>query len=302
MKVKAISDLWIIEDSFVNDYFHALQETQKEAVKSDSDQPFMYRKYEVKCFTARPASSVKSVPARMVNALIKALNESFRIPRFIIVVPDWDILKYINYNTYGVEKVVTEMLDWMFEKMSEAIEDKRTQLRKIKEGSVVSSEPKYVWVKMLQRMRSYEKVLKVRNKFNTVLEKMLADRNNHYVIDPNPILRDASYFTRHNDLNAEGGILFWKEIDECIKLFESRKLPLRPRKDPENEPRTDSAAMMRFRMPPPPPPRRSIEDASFHLDNREQERRDRPRENFQNRQSNYSNSKLWGNCSFLSEY
>ena len=101
-----------------------------------------------------------------------------------------------------------------------AIEAKKDQLYKIKPGSVITSEPKIIWMKMLQRMRSFEKILTVRAKYNSVLESALAERKYHYIIDPNLILRDAAYFTRINQLNGDGSILFWKELDECIRLFD----------------------------------------------------------------------------------
>ena len=69
---------------------------------------------------------------------------------------------------------------------------------------------------MLQRMETGEKVLTVRSKFNNLMERLLADRRDHYTIDVNPILYESEYFTPSNELNEDGKIIFWKEIDECI--------------------------------------------------------------------------------------
>ena len=214
--MEAINSVWFIGDDFINETYHALQQMKAESRVNPSEKPYVYTMYNVRCFTSKPACLVQNIPARIVNCLIKALNEAFSIPRFIVVVPDWDILRFINHFTYGVEILVQESLDWMIDNMKKVIRDKKDQLFKIHNGSVVSTQPKIIWVKMLQRMRSYEKILTVRGKYNSVLKSTLAEESLHYIIDPNPILRDSAYFARDNHLNSDGSILFWKEIDECI--------------------------------------------------------------------------------------
>ena len=92
--------------------------------------------------------------------------------------------------------------------MKNAVKAKKDQLFKIKHGSVISSEPKFVWVKMLQRMESTDKILAVRRKFNDTLERLLAERTNHYIINVNPILRGKEYFTLNNELNGDGELLY----------------------------------------------------------------------------------------------
>ena len=212
-------------------------------------------------------SNERSVPARIVNCLIKALNEDkcVRLPRFVVVVPDWDLLRYFNHNTYGIEEVVYEAINWMTKEMKKAIEDKREQLMKIKPGAVIATEPKVVWIKMLQRAMNYDKVLTVRAKYNATLEALLSEKSGHYIIDINPILRDPVYFTRNNELSEDGKVLFWKEVDECIRLFDKRKLKLMPRKDPYDptQEKSDSAAQLHFRMPPPHQHLDSIQKANL---------------------------------------
>ena len=160
---------------------------------------------------------------------------------------------------------------------------------------------------MLQRMKTYDKILTVHGEYNTVLEELLSDRRHHYVIDPNPILWDVSYFTKDNNLNAEGAILFWKEIDECIRLYEARDLALRPRKDTVNEPRTDSAAMLRFRMPPPPPltPRHSSHSSVHHARNDLDQNRHHDRQTSSGNRTNNNSRRpdhVWVNRKFLPDY
>ena len=125
-------------------------------------------------FEARPSHQIC---ASMTSKLFdKALNESFILPRFIVIVPDWDILKYLDHNTFGVEQVIHKMISWMTNNIICAVEVKKDQLYKIQPGSVTSGEPKIIWVKMIQRMRTFEKILTVRVKYNSFLESCMAER------------------------------------------------------------------------------------------------------------------------------
>ena len=140
------------------------------------------------------------------------------------MIPDWDILHYIDYFDYGIEMVCDAVIDWMVTQVERIIEAKKEQIYKIKPGAVMSSEPKVVWVKMLQRMTTYEKILTVRSKFNQTMERIMSERRNHYILDVNHILRDPTFFTRENRLNGDGKVLYWKELDECIKMYDYHKL------------------------------------------------------------------------------
>ena len=54
--------------------------------------PYVYDYFNIRCFPSKPASTNASIPARLVNCLIKATNEIEKLPRIIVVIPDWNIL------------------------------------------------------------------------------------------------------------------------------------------------------------------------------------------------------------------
>ena len=131
----------------------------------------------------------------------------------------------------------------------------KDHLYKLRPGALTSGEPKIVWVKMLQRMRSADKVLTVRTRFNNILEELIAKERNHYLIDPNPAVHDTAFYSHLNLLNLDGCTAFWKEIDDCVKLFDHHKLNLKPHTDPAKTDIADlSAFKHRYKLPPPPPP------------------------------------------------
>ena len=176
---------------------------------------------------------------------MKALNDCAKLPRFILVVPDLDLLQYLNYFSYGVEDAVFDLITWVVSEMKQAAEDKKDQLFKFLPGAIKNTEPKFVWVKMLKRMKSTDKIFTVRGKYNDTLEKLLADYPQHYIIDPNLKLDKSHYYSAINILNEDGKSAYWREIDDCIKMFEDGGLKLKPRRNLLDEP-SNSAAAIRY--------------------------------------------------------
>ena len=73
--IDAIKDLWIIGDKFIHGTFHTLQKIQRENKLAKRREFYIYEEYNVCCFTANPLSNVHNTAARILNSLIKALND-----------------------------------------------------------------------------------------------------------------------------------------------------------------------------------------------------------------------------------
>ena len=159
--VVAVNNIWFIGDEFVNKIYHAYPAIKTEAKLADKEQPFVFEHFNIRSFTSKPTAVTRSVPAKILNCLIKALNENNKMPKLIVIIPDWDLLKFFNHNTYGVMELTNEVVTWMVNNMIWAIQLKKETMEKIKPGSIVSGEPKFIWVKMVNRLRRYEKILAV---------------------------------------------------------------------------------------------------------------------------------------------
>ena len=118
-----VKDCWIIGDKFINEIYYALPEANQDRISETNHKLHIYDNYNVRCFSSHRLTKIKEAPARLVNSLINALNEDKSIrsthsmvernltaaflPRFIIVVPDWDIVKHVGHYKFGV-MVITE--------------------------------------------------------------------------------------------------------------------------------------------------------------------------------------------------
>ena len=192
--------------------------------------PYVFDYYNVACFTTSPNSAIRNVLSRIVNSMIKALNDTLKMPRIIIVIPDWDILKFVDKTQYGfgTKTMVESALTWIVEQMERAIDAKKDNLRRRRPGSIISNEPKVIWVKMLSRLNMRDNTLAFRATFNKALESTLAAKLNHYIIDPNENMFEKYYFDSNKNITAAGIQHLWNEIDQQVELFEKRKLSLKP--------------------------------------------------------------------------
>ena len=124
------------------------------ASMKDKKSLYSWREFNVDCFTANPLSLVNSTPARLVNAVVKAMNAVTckHLPQVILFVPDWDLVKHINFFKSGAKKLFDQIISWIMTNTCRAIQSKKDALAHRHQGAVIASEPKIIWAKMIERV------------------------------------------------------------------------------------------------------------------------------------------------------
>ena len=145
----------------------------------------------------------------------------------IIIVPDWDLLKFFGHFSFRISLISGKCIDWLLKIIEKAIEARKEELRRCCPGALVTNEPKFIWVAMFNRSNP-QQLLAVCNKYNTALEELLANRCYHYFIDISKQMNDVKFFTPENNLTQRGKLNFWNEIDWLIEMFDYQKISLRP--------------------------------------------------------------------------
>ena len=172
--------------------------------------PYLFEYYNVRCYSSNPLSEVRSGMARLVNALIKVLNNKDLkvLPRMIVIIPDEDLIKSINYFEFGISKILESAIKWVVTNMQRAIEAKKQNMLQIRLGAVESTKPKFVWVKMLSHPNGYSHITALRSKFNTILENILAGVCSQHILDVNYKLNFPQNYTLANMMNQDGRVTF----------------------------------------------------------------------------------------------
>ena len=186
---------------------------------------YIYEYFNIFCITPNPDSLVKNVLAKFMNCIIKALNDSVKLPRIILFIPDLDIIRYICRTVTVLDADLSDLhlfvegaLNWIINQVAWAIDAAKDNLQRRKPGAILSYEPKMVWVKMMDRIGtgSRSKSLALRNIFNTTLGDKLSGRTGHFIIDIDQAMDDASFFDADNHLNEYGRHHFWLALDKII--------------------------------------------------------------------------------------
>ena len=81
----------------------------------------MYRFYNVICFAANPLSQINNVITRIYNSLVKALNDFNRMPCFILIIPNNDVIKHVLTYEAGTSMPSGAAIDWMSNQIIRAI-------------------------------------------------------------------------------------------------------------------------------------------------------------------------------------
>ena len=224
--VKAHKDIWVIGDCFLGEIFHTLQQMKTEAATAKKEMPYVYDYYNILCVRANPLNQGpnSSILVNMVNSLVHTLNENNKMPKYILVIPDSNVVNYVWKYKTGTSLMSGTAIDWIASQMANAVLCKKEFLRKIKPGAVVHFKPKFIWIKMLD-VPSIDG--SITHKFNTCLDEVLVTKDNHYIIDVNAELFDQAYFSR-GELNGFGRVHFWKEVDNNIEEFNYKRKSLLP--------------------------------------------------------------------------
>ena len=183
---------------------------------------YIYANYNVKCYSTNPLTPTKkNAPARIVNALINAINDNKYLPRLIVIIPYWDIVNFVGPARFGIFDILESLMRWIVTAMNTAIDTRIDDLQLYNQGATTYGKPKWLWVKMIDRVSVVDKVLASRGKFNRALENMIAGRCSHYLIDINKKIGDSAYFNAElKSLNADGRGRYWMEIDKIVKYFD----------------------------------------------------------------------------------
>ena len=234
-EVVAINDFWIIGDSFINKHYFMLPQLKHEVKQARRTIPYLYQFFNVTCYTPNPDTSVRSTLARLVNCVIKALNDAVKLPRLILIIPNSDIVRYVRRLVDPDFEDMTLFLDatlkWVINQMARAVDAVKDHLQRRKPRAVLSYEPKMIWIKMMDKIIlgcNRGKSLAFRKLFNDSLENVLSGCTEHFIMDIDQEMNDASYLDTDNQLNDYGRIQFWTSIDKQIERFEKRLIPLKP--------------------------------------------------------------------------
>ena len=239
-EIEAVEDIWLIGDQFFNGVFPQLQHLKTSAQIAGNRLPFIYEQFNITGYSNGNVSS-KNAFSRMYNSFIQALNNKFKLPRYVVLIPDNDLVKSIKFFDYGIKETFAETLKWLIVQIERALDARIDDLLRKRTGAMRPNHTKIIWVKMLPRplasgnnniVEKTNKVVVLRKKFNTVLENLLASRKHSHIM--NIQLNQNRFFDNYSSLTFNGAREYWLEIDAQLRSFHKHEIDLVPVYKPEN--------------------------------------------------------------------
>ena len=265
----AVQDAWFVGDEFLRETYQTLVQLKNLAVAARRNPPYLYQFFNVYGFYQNKASVIQGL-ARLLNSCIQGLNARPRLPKYLVFIPDRDLIDSIGYYGYGVTDVYVSCMFWLISQIDKCVKCRRAGLFDRKPGALSLDSPKVIWIKMLKRpyngRQQFDQVMALRNRFNNALEEALAQytKSQHYILS---IKVDEDDFYRNGELTEEGKRDFWREVDSCLKRFDREEINLKPRAA-SSKPDYDNNKSGSLRRKMPTPPLRSRSSSHADKENR----------------------------------
>ena len=202
----------------------------KEATIAKAEIPYIHRYYNVKRFYADSGETSMNSLLRMQNSMVKATDENEHLPRFIIFFPDKDLIESLGRKNldHGAGQAFGKLIDKLLSMVDRIGETLKADMYYRRPGSISPGEPKFIWVKMLQRYGfAKHPVYALTSKFNAILESSLVGKKHTYIVSLDEAIT-ASSFDRNADLRPTGLIQLWNELDDQIHKFDRQQISLKP--------------------------------------------------------------------------
>ena len=198
---------------------------------SPSHWPFIYQQYNVLAFNKSLLLPIPRV-VRLLNAVIEGLNSTPRLPKYIFLLPDSDIIEGTDHFNFGVMHMLQEQVMWLFAQLEKTVNRRRDDLKVKRPGAISMStyEPHFIWIAMIDRPFTTDyrlkKILGLENRFNELLRNMVEKEKYHYIMHLQLPQSDPQLFTCTGRLSSHGKNTFWSAFDELLCRFDAHRIEL----------------------------------------------------------------------------
>ena len=231
--VKALKDCWLVGDEFLQKLHKRLQGWHSESNGTKDGMLFMYQQYNIMFWYKSPLVPQPSA-VRIFKSFIDGLNTTPKLPKYILIFSDDDIIKTTKHLDFGIMTMLQEQLKWLFEQLNKYSTRRCDDLRATRIGALntVTHEPRFIWVTMIQRpflpsaSLQQKKIFGLRIHFNELLREMVSHECYMYIMHPQIPLANKELFSAEGELTSTGQLVYWQEVNEILLQFDRHDMKL----------------------------------------------------------------------------
>ena len=176
----------------------------------------MKNNFEVFTFcNSRYTSAETNLLIRFKTTLAKSLNDRVKLPQFIIIPIEDDVIHFAAYDDFGVSSILGEFIDNMAKAVDKAVVQRKGELPN---KAVRSTYPTVLWVE-LPRHRNLQDAAELRRKCNLCIDTVLKQYDYMRMIKLKEWdYNDTSLVTPSEVITEKGLFAYWKAIDASVKF------------------------------------------------------------------------------------
>ena len=157
--------------------------------------------------------------SRMENALAKAINQHKLLPKFVVVVPDDDLIKFYNRKGYGISTALGRIVDSIMVEHDRLVTAYKEFLP---EKCKKEEYPHFIWI--LAPIHNNFANNSDRHKFNKCVERMAKFHKNTHALQLKKIwnLNNSNLFIRESRrFTTTGYNMYWEAVDRTVKYCDT---------------------------------------------------------------------------------
>ena len=222
--IPALYDLWVIGDNFLKDIRCGYQSLQFRAEKDPEFlPPFIDEMFNVHLYDDPKTLGLTTAVARALACLIDAAQERRRLPKYLLVIMDKDIINDVKPLDEYAPSVLQDVVRYFVRQVDMIMRRKKINSLDKKPGALTGFTPKVIFVRMLWRVGSFHKdsrmymIANLRAKFNDCLNDAIA-KIDQYILTITSC-NTYEHFDVDGNLSSKGKKAFWLELDNLIDRF-----------------------------------------------------------------------------------
>ena len=108
-------------DAFLYDTFATFKGMKTEASIQKEQAPYLHEYYNVKMFFQRLLSSIRWLETRVINSFVEGLNENQKLPKYVLVILDKDLVEAVLPCDFGIKIKFESMISYIMREFNKFV-------------------------------------------------------------------------------------------------------------------------------------------------------------------------------------
>ena len=162
--------------------------------------------------SSKQSDSDTNIVRRLKSSLATALNTNWKLPKYIVVILEADIIEYMDYTNFGISSIYGDILEAIIKEFMELI---TTRIEQLPTRARRPFYPFLYWaaLPMHKNLDNH-----TRSKFNLTLDSILKLYPNMRMAHIKDWNHTNENLAQHGKLTGLGTMHYWKAIDSSLSF------------------------------------------------------------------------------------